>query len=204
MSKIHIICGKSGTGKDTFCKALFHKYRKPFWMDTPYTSRPSRAGEVDGTDYFFRPAPKDLSDPKIIEFRTYQTMQGEWCYWHEKLNDSILKTHEILTITTADTFSKFADAYGRNNLDVYEIVLPPDMILKRMMEREAKQPNPNYTEVERRHYADNCDWDDAHKNPMCVSEKLGIPYFKIDGTLLINDEVLSVVYRMRPNINDLQ
>ena len=76
-----VICGKSGSGKDTIAKALL---RLGLQRTITYTTRPRRKGEVDGETYHF------VSDEKfqslidtdfIIETTEYKVATGEtWRY----------------------------------------------------------------------------------------------------------------------------
>ncbi len=47
-----VISGPSGVGKDAVVKAM-QRRGHPFYFVVTMTSRPARAGEVDGVDYFF-------------------------------------------------------------------------------------------------------------------------------------------------------
>lgn len=52
MGKIFFISGKSSTGKDTIYKRLLEDKSLGFKKITMYTTRPMRAGESDGEEYF--------------------------------------------------------------------------------------------------------------------------------------------------------
>ena len=53
MGKIFYIMGKSASGKDTIFREL--KERCPqLGMVVPYTTRPIRAGEQNGVEFFYR------------------------------------------------------------------------------------------------------------------------------------------------------
>ncbi len=188
MSYIHIICGQGGTGKDTVTGKIRAQFRERIWPDVPYTTRPIRAGELNGRDYFFRPKFSE-SVEDVVEHRSYETANGTWHYWHRKLEKEIVKTHDILAISTADTFEKYANAYGKENIRIYEIVCDPHERFLRLSRRESRQENPNYAEMRRRLKADIIDWNRPDKNPKLVAEKLGLPYFEINGDLPLDDEV---------------
>ena len=51
--RIYVIIGKSASGKDTVAKRLLEDRSLGLAPVVPYTTRPIRAGEKDGTDYFF-------------------------------------------------------------------------------------------------------------------------------------------------------
>ncbi|NMB88477.1 MAG: guanylate kinase, partial [Chloroflexi bacterium] len=47
-----VISGPSGVGKDAVIKEMAER-KQPFYFVVTATTRPKRAGEVDGSDYFF-------------------------------------------------------------------------------------------------------------------------------------------------------
>ena len=53
MGKIYCIMGKSSTGKDSFYKKLLEDRELNLKKIVMYTTRPIRAGEVNGVEYFF-------------------------------------------------------------------------------------------------------------------------------------------------------
>ena len=84
MAKIIYLMGKSSTGKDTIYKELLRTGRVALNTIVPYTTRPIRAGEKEGVEYFFvdEKAFQDLlAQGKIIEERAYQTFHGLWRYF---------------------------------------------------------------------------------------------------------------------------
>ena len=53
LGKIVYLMGKSSSGKDTIYKHLLDSSEIELHTIVPYTTRPIRAGETDGTEYFF-------------------------------------------------------------------------------------------------------------------------------------------------------
>ncbi|GAA2914528.1 guanylate kinase [Enterococcus pseudoavium] len=49
-----VLSGPSGVGKGTVRKAIFERDDNEFQYSVSMTTRPMRAGEVDGVDYYFR------------------------------------------------------------------------------------------------------------------------------------------------------
>lgn len=53
MGKIFCIIGKSSTGKDTLYQRILGRHDLALRQIVSYTTRPIRAGEVDGIEYHF-------------------------------------------------------------------------------------------------------------------------------------------------------
>ena len=83
MGKIYCIMGKSATGKDTIYKRLLADEKLNLKKIVTYTTRPIRAGEKPGDEYFFigEDDVKKLDEEgKIVELRAYNTVHGIWKY----------------------------------------------------------------------------------------------------------------------------
>lgn len=85
MSKIIVICGFSGAGKDTIAKYISEHYGYKMIVST--TSRPMRANESEGNPYHFieKKEFQDLiANDELIEYRDYHTtlngIQDTWYY----------------------------------------------------------------------------------------------------------------------------
>lgn len=86
-----ILCGKSGSGKDTVAQKILEKYEENVLKLVSDTSRPMREGEVDGREYNFTSKEKFLKgieDGKFVEYRSYNTLVNgvpdEWYYGTSK------------------------------------------------------------------------------------------------------------------------
>jgi guanylate kinase len=69
---LFVVSGASGTGKTTLCRAML-KIFPPLHFSVSYTTRPQRAGDVNGRDYDFVSAEEFQ---KMIE-------EGEFAEWAE-------------------------------------------------------------------------------------------------------------------------
>ena len=58
MGKIFCIIGKSATGKDTVYRRLLERFHDRFRKVVLYTTRPIRAGEQNGVEYYFVTIPQ--------------------------------------------------------------------------------------------------------------------------------------------------
>ena len=84
MPEIAFLMGKSSSGKDNIFKALVGDKELNLKTVIMYTTRPMRAGEADGVEYYFvddKTACELENSDKIIEMRKYQTVYGEWKYF---------------------------------------------------------------------------------------------------------------------------
>lgn len=84
MGKIFMLMGKSASGKDHIYKRLLGDGSLNLKPLTLYTTRPKRAGEENGREYFFvnkEQFNKLRAEGKIIEERVYPTIHGDWYYF---------------------------------------------------------------------------------------------------------------------------
>ena len=80
MGKIFYLMGKSASGKDSIYKRLRSVYPE-LKSIVLYTTRPIRAGEQEGVEYYFiddARLKKLEQSGRVIEVRTYQTVFGPW------------------------------------------------------------------------------------------------------------------------------
>lgn len=165
MGRIYYIMGKSATGKDTVYKELL-KRRPDLKKIIPCTTRPIREGETDGVEYRFMTVEeleKNLRAGKVIELRTYQTVAGPWNYF--TMDDGqfdLLETSRYLMIGTLESYEKMRQYFGAQALVPIYIEVPDGIRLRRALEREDAQKNPNYREVCRRYLADEADFSEEN------------------------------------------
>lgn len=77
MPEIAFIMGKSASGKDKIYKNLIEDESLKLNTVILYTTRPMRAGETDGVEYFFvndETAVKMHESGRIVELREYNTV----------------------------------------------------------------------------------------------------------------------------------
>ena len=116
MDKIYVILGKSASGKDTI-------YQKIVSMCdlvpiVYYTTRPIRAGEVDGKDYFYVTEKEiDAAEKsgKLIEKRTYNTVKGLWTY--ATINDGQFETQrDGIIVLPPKAYYSFIEYFGKDKI----------------------------------------------------------------------------------------
>lgn len=165
MSNFIYIMGKSASGKDTIYKKIKEQIDVKTYI--LYTTRPIRIGEQEGVDYHYVSDEQMLKfkqEGKVIESRTYQTVKGPWTY-ATIADEQLEQNGDILTVGTLESYNKIKEYYEDKKdiklLPVY-ITIDEEERRKRALEREKRQKNPNYEEVERRFKADNIDFSEEN------------------------------------------
>ena len=160
--KIFYLLGKSASGKDTIFNMLINDSELNLERLIPCTTRPKRANEVDGVDYYFYTVDefkKMQSDDQIIESRTYNTENGQWIYFTKKQSlDS-----NYITIGTIDSYLNIRNIYADDIIPIY-LYLDDGIRLQRALVREQEELNPKYAEMCRRFLADI---DDFSEEKLC-------------------------------------
>lgn len=174
MGRIFCLMGKSASGKDTIYSRLLHCSGLCLKPVVPYTTRPIRAGEIDGENYFFR-TPEEAEamqrEGRIIEMRTYQTVQGPWQYFTADDGQIDLNQSDYLMISTPDAFIRIRDFFGRDRVIGIYIWTEDGLRLSRALERERRQKMPNYSELCRRYLADEKDFSEEKLQKAGITER---------------------------------
>ena len=179
MGKIFFILGRSASGKDKLYKELLQDASLGLKRIVLYTTRPIRAGEVDGETYHFIDAAK-LSElrasGKVIEERTYETVAGPWTYL--TADEGICKDENYVIIGTLESFITIRDYYGVDRVFPIFVRSTEEHLLERALKREKKQEVPNYRELCRRFLADAEDYAEEKIREAGITE-----VFPNDGSL---------------------
>lgn len=160
MGKIFYLMGKSASGKDTLFKEILNRLPQLKTV-VPYTTRPIRAGETNGREYFFSTEEElgQLSKlGKVVECRTYETMMGPWNYFTVDDGQIDLKNQNYLMIGTLESYEKTRNYFGKEKLVPIYITVENGVRLQRALDREKQQPVPHYDEMCRRYLADEQDF----------------------------------------------
>lgn len=161
MGKIVYLMGKSSTGKDTIFKELLRTGTVALKTIVPYTTRPIRAGEQDGVEYFFTDEEgfqKLLAEGKMIEAREYHTVHGLWRYFTVDDGQIQLESQSYIMIGTLESYRNMQKYFGGDKLLPVLIELDDGVRLQRALDRERKQDHPKYEEMCRRFLADSADF----------------------------------------------
>lgn len=152
--------GKSATGKDTLYQRLLTRFPELKTV-VLYTTRPKRDGEEDGVTYHFT-SKEQLQQfeqqKKVIEVRTYETVEGPWSYATIEDGQVNLENHSYLIIGTLESYEKLKAFYGKEQLEPLYIEVEDGLRLERALIRERTQKNPKYLELCRRYLADDEDF----------------------------------------------
>lgn len=173
MKKIFYIMGKSATGKDTLYHKILEDEDLKLKSVTLYTTRPKRAGELDGEEYYFvdKKVLEELRyKDEIIEERVYHTVYGDWYYFLAKNNGIDLSKSNYLMIGTLESYNKMRKYFGKESLVPIYIEVEDGLRLRRALDRELAQKEPKYLEMCRRFIADTKDFSEINleKNEICL------------------------------------
>lgn len=170
MGKIIYLMGKSACGKDTIFKELLRQEEINLETVIPYTTRPIRAGEQNGIEYYFieeKEYQKLFASGKIIEQREYHTFYGIWRYFTVDDGQFALQQNNYLMIGTLESYTKIKEYFGKEKMVPVFIELEDGERLQRALNRERKQKTPQYEEMCRRFLAD---WEDFQEEKIEKAE----------------------------------
>ena len=165
MGKIFYIMGKSASGKDKIYSLLLQNKELKLRKLVLYTTRPIRAGEEEGKEYYFTDDEKleeFLREGKLIESRSYQTVHGVWTYFTADDGQVNLSRSNYLGIGTLESYRRMKDYYGQDNVVPVYLQVEDGERLRRAMKREEKQKKPGYAEMCRRFLADQEDFSEEN------------------------------------------
>lgn len=155
--------GKSSCGKDSIYKELRKRDGDKFRTITPYTTRPMRDGEKNGDEYVFTDEEefgKLKAEGRIIEDRSYNTVQGLWRYY--TVNDGSFDSgKDVLLIGTLETYLSIREYFDgkRETVPVYIECDDGDRLI-RAVNREKERSEPQYRELCRRYLSDDEDFSE--------------------------------------------
>ena len=140
---LFVVSAPSGAGKTTLCDAL--RQTRDFVYSVSCTTRPPRAGEIDGEDYHFISEPDFLARVEAGEFLEHANVHGKY---YGTLRDPIVSNLQngvdvLIDIDTqgAAAIRSYDDAFVRQALaDVF--IMPPDLdeLRRRLTKRGTETP----------------------------------------------------------------
>lgn len=174
MGKIYCIMGKSSSGKDTIFKMLLEEKELHLKTIVSYTTRPIRAGEQNGVEYFFcddEKAEAFEKEGKVIELRAYNTVHGVWKYFTVDDGQIQVENQDYLIIGTLESFLKIREYYGSEKVIPIYIEVDDGVRLQRALDRERSQDTPKYAEMCRRFLADEADFSEENLKAAGIVER---------------------------------
>lgn len=155
--------GKSASGKDSIYELLLSDKELDLTAYVGFTTRPMRAGEKNGVEYFFV-TEEELAgfeaQGRLIEKRVYHTVYGDWIYGSADNGSVDLENKDYLYIGTLESFVGLRGYYGAEHVVPLYIETEDGTRLMRAIKREQGQEDPGYAEVCRRFLADSEDFSE--------------------------------------------
>lgn len=165
MGKIFYIMGKSAAGKDKIYSRIVSNEELSLKKMILYTTRPIRAEEKNGREYFFTDdseLKKMELQGRVIERREYDTVHGIWTYFTADDGQVDLAKSDYLGIGTLESFVKLRKYYGEESVIPIYIQVENGERLTRALLREKSQDRPRYAEMCRRFLADEEDFSEEN------------------------------------------
>lgn len=163
MGKIFYIMGKSASGKDHIYAQLAAHEKLGLKKLVLYTTRPIRAEEENGKQYYFvddQKLEEFRAKGSVIEERSYHTVHGIWTYFTADDGQVDLAGSDYLGIGTLESYLKLREYYGEEAVCPLYIEVEDGERLARALKRERSQLTPRYEEMCRRFLADQEDFSE--------------------------------------------
>ncbi len=160
MGRLFVFMGKSAAGKDTLYEEIMSRHPEMYPV-VPYTTRPIRSGEKDGSQYHFVTVEKMREMEKsgqLVECRCYNTVNGPWYYFTANDGQIDFAKGNYCLISTLEGYEKIRNFYGKEKVVPLYIEVPDMVRIQRSLERESRQDEPCVAEVCRRFLADEQDF----------------------------------------------
>lgn len=182
MGRIFYLTGKSSTGKDSLYRQLAEDKTLDLKRIVMYTTRPIRAGETDGKEYFFVSEAEMFrleASGKIIERRAYDTVHGIWYYFTVRDEQIDLEKQDYLMIGTLDSYIAMKKYFGEAALVPLYIEVDDGVRLQRALDRERTQDQPKYKEMCRRYLADSDDFAEENIQKAGIGKRFENDEFQV-------------------------
>jgi guanylate kinase len=134
-----VISGPSGAGKDSILQSMKER-ELPFHFVVTATTRPRRASEIEGKDYFFvskEEFARMISDDELIE---YAVVYGDYKgIPKQQVRDALATGHDVvlrIDVQGAETVRKLAP----EALLIFVTVESEEELVSRLKERQTETP----------------------------------------------------------------
>ena len=141
--------GKSASGKDAIFRYLKENKALELKEIVPYTTRPMRKGEENGVGYYFvdNAAYEAMRrEGKVIESRSYDTIQGKWHYFTADDGQINLSEGSSILIGTLEVYVQLKKYFGEDQVVPLYVEVEDGLRLERALSRERMQDEPDYAE----------------------------------------------------------
>ena len=165
MGRIFYLMGNSSTVKASFYKQLMSDEGLGLKNIVMYTTRPIRAQEKNGEEYFFVNEEKLArleAAGKVIERRSYDTVHGIWHYFTVCDEQIDLEKNNYVIIGTLESYVASKQYFGEGVLVPIYIEVDDGVRLQRALDRERSQDHPKYKEMCRRFISDSDDFSEEN------------------------------------------
>lgn len=196
MGKLFYVMGKSSSGKDTIYEEVLSRKELGLRSFIMYTTRPIRANETDGVQYYFvtEEQLRTMQEQgKVIELRTYDTVFGPWHYFTADGDAVDIDQWSYLALGTLESYEKVKKYYGEEKVVPVYIEVDDDKRLERSIKRERKQESPNFDEVCRRFLADQKDFSEENVQKAGIKRR----FKNNEDRQICMDEVAGYIMEMK-------
>lgn len=135
-----VISGPSGVGKDTIARRLIERRPDAFYFVVTATTRPPRAGEVHGKDYFFvsnDEFARMIEEDELLEYAlVYNDYKG---VPKQQIRDALNSGRDVIMRVDyqgADTIRELIP----NAVTIFLIAESEDAMVTRLRERKSETP----------------------------------------------------------------
>lgn len=145
MGKIFYIMGKSASGKDRIYSILSKDESLGLKRLVLYTTRPIRAGEENGREYYFTDENRleeFRKTNRLIESRAYHTVHGIWTYFTADDGQINPQGTDYLGIGTLESYRKMKEYYGEETVCPIYIQVEDGERLQRALIRRSSRKIP--------------------------------------------------------------
>lgn len=146
-AKLIVVSAPSGTGKTTLVKRLLRRNAN-LVRSISYTTRPPRAGEIDGEDYFFISAEEFRRKEKRGFFLESAHVFGHSYGTSLKLVQNVLRRHDVILAIDVQGMKQIKSRLPHGVRMVSIFIMPPSKLALRR--RLAKRRTETKQEMEKR------------------------------------------------------
>lgn len=200
MKNIFCIIGRSGAGKSFYTNEIINdkKFLKKAKLEPLVygTTRAKRSNEKDGVDYNFitEEAFEKIPKDKLIEFRTYSTINGKNHYFTktdyiENKHNNLICTSSLYQYESYRNWVNLQNIKKPNSYKLYLIILDASVKnrLLRIIDRRCKTDNDIY-EACRRIVEERAEFDQVSHRVPELMEPMGYNTVLYINTDNISDE----------------